>query len=232
MQFKDLQLSINLLKALEEKGYSSPTPIQMQSIPVILEGHDLLAASQTGTGKTAGFTLPILENLLKNPKKKDKSVRCLILTPTRELAMQVEESVQTYSKYLNIKSTVVFGGVNINPQINRLRAGVDILVATPGRLLDLISQKALHLSVVETLVLDEADRMLDMGFIQDIRKILALLPKTRQNLLFSATFSPDIKKLAEGLLNNPKMIQATSNNSTADGVAQTIHPVDAKRKKD
>ncbi len=233
MQFKDLQLSPDILRAIEDKGYSSPTPIQMQAIPIILEGHDLLAASQTGTGKTAGFTLPILENLLKRPKRKgSKSIRCLILTPTRELAMQVEASVQTYSKHLQIKSTVVFGGVNINPQMNRLRQGIDILVATPGRLLDLFSQKAVDFSDVETLVLDEADRMLDMGFINDIRKILALLPKNRQNLLFSATFSPEIKKLAEGLLHLPKLIQATTNNSTAEGVAQTIHPVDSGRKKD
>ncbi len=232
-QFKDLQLSSDLLRAIEEKGYDTPTAIQMQAIPLILEGADLLAASQTGTGKTAGFTLPILQNLLRRPRKKaGNSVRCLILTPTRELAIQVEESVKTYSKYLPFKSTAIFGGVNINPQIKRLRLGIDVLVATPGRLLDLVSQKAVDLSVVETLVLDEADRMLDMGFIHDIRKILALLPKNRQNLLFSATFSPDIKRLAEGLLNNPKMIQATSSNSTADGIAQTVHPVDSGRKKD
>lgn len=232
-QFKDLNLSSELLRAIEEKGYSTPTAIQIQAIPAILEGHDLLAASQTGTGKTAGFTLPVLQNLIRRSRKKEsRSIRCLILTPTRELAIQVEESVKTYSKYSGIKSTAVFGGVNVGPQIKRLREGIDVLVATPGRLLDLFSQKAVTFSHLETLVLDEADRMLDMGFINDIRKILALLPKTRQNLLFSATFSPDIKRLAEGLLNNPKRIQATHTNSTAEGVSQTVHPVDSSRKKE
>ena len=233
MQFKDLPLSSGLLRAIEEKGYNTPTAIQIQAIPIILEGHDLLAASQTGTGKTAGFTLPLLQNLLSRPKRKENSpIRCLILTPTRELAIQVEESVKSYGKYLPLKSTVVFGGVNIRPQMTRIRQGVDVLVATPGRLLDLVSQKVVNLSFIEILVLDEADRMLDMGFIQDIRKILALLPKKRQNLLFSATFSPDIKKLAEGILESPKIIQATTTNSTADGISQTVHPVDSKRKKD
>jgi ATP-dependent RNA helicase RhlE len=234
MQFKDLQLSPAILRAIEEKGYSTPTPIQMQAIPAVLEGNDLLAASQTGTGKTAGFTLPILHNLISKARKRNsRSIRCLILTPTRELAMQVEESVKTYSKHSSIKSTVVFGGVNINPQIKRLRTEIDILVATPGRLLDLIqNQKAVDISGVETLVLDEADRMLDMGFINDIRKLLAILPKTKQSLLFSATFSPEIKALAKGLLNNPKLIEATTTNSTAETIAQTIHPVDSKRKKE
>lgn len=232
MTFKNFGLLPELLRAVEEKGYNTPTPIQMQAIPLILEGSDLLAGSQTGTGKTAGFTLPLLQNLIKKSRQgKNCVVRSLILTPTRELAMQVEESVKTYGKYLSLKSTVIFGGVNINPQISKLRYGVDIVVATPGRLLDLIGQKALDLSHVEILVLDEADRMLDMGFIHDIRKILALLPKQRQNLLFSATFSNEIKTLANGLLNSPKMIQAARHNTAAEGVSQTIHPVDSKRKR-
>lgn len=223
-----------LLRAIEEKGYSEATPIQNQAIPLILEGGDLLAGSQTGTGKTAGFTLPLLQNLMKNGREKARApaVRALILTPTRELAAQVEQSVKTYSKYLPLKSFVVFGGVNIDTQINKLRNGVDILVATPGRLLDLVSQRAVDLHRVEILVLDEADRMLDMGFIHDIRKILAMLPKQRQNLLFSATFSDEIKRLADGLLNNPKMIQVAQRNTTATGVSQTIHPVDSCRKRE
>lgn len=233
MSFNNFGLLAELLRAIADKGYSEPTPIQSQAIPLILEGGDLLAGSQTGTGKTAGFTLPLLQNLMKKGREGSRSaIRCLILAPTRELAAQVEESVRTYSKYLPMKSAVVFGGVNINTQILKLRSGIDVLVATPGRLLDLVSQKAVDLSCVEILVLDEADRMLDMGFINDIRKILALLPKKRQNLLFSATFSDEIKKLADGLLNSPKMIQVAQRNTTAEGVSQTIHPVDNSRKRE
>lgn len=233
MSFKNFNLLPELLRAIEEKGYHTPTQIQIQAIPLILEGGDLLAGSQTGTGKTAGFTLPLLQNLMKKrPVGNSRPVvRSLILTPTRELALQVEESVKTYGKHLPLKSTVIFGGVNVNPQIAKLHHGVDIIVATPGRLLDLISQKEVNLSHIEILVLDEADRMLDMGFIHDIKKILALLPKKRQNLLFSATFSSEIKQLADALLNSPKMIQATRQNAAAEGVSQTIHPVDSKRKR-
>jgi len=226
MSFTSFGLCEPILRAIAEKGYTEATPIQQQAIPMILQGSDLLAGSQTGTGKTAGFTLPLLHNLMQKGKRvAPKSVRCLILTPTRELAAQVEESVKTYGKHLPLKSCVVFGGVNINSQIGRLKGGSDIIVATPGRLLDLAQQRAVDLSQVEILVLDEADRMLDMGFIHDIRKILAMLPKQRQNLLFSATFSNEIKKLAEGLLNSPKMIQVAQRNSTAEGITQTVHPV-------
>lgn len=231
MSFTNFGLLPELLRAITEKGYSEPTPIQSQAIPIILEGNDLLAGSQTGTGKTAGFTLPLLQNLIKRSCIRGRSsIRCLILTPTRELAAQVEESVRTYSKYLSLRSAVVFGGVNINTQIRKLHNGVDILVATPGRLLDLVGQKVVNLSCVEILVMDEADRMLDMGFIHDIRRILSLLPQKRQSLLFSATFSDDIKKLASGLLTNPKTIQVAQRNTTAEGVAQIIHPVDSARK--
>jgi ATP-dependent RNA helicase RhlE len=233
MSFHDFGLLNELLKAVQEKNYTEPTPVQKQSIPIILEGHDLLAGSQTGTGKTAGFTLPLLQNLAKTPKERKKlSVRCLILTPTRELAAQVEESVSAYGKYLPLKSAVVFGGVNINPQIKTLAHGVDILVATPGRLLDLVGQRAVDLSGVEIFVLDEADRMLDMGFIHDIRRVLKLLPKKKQSLFFSATFSDEIKRLADGILSNPKAIQVAQRNSTAETVSQTIHPVDNKRKRE
>lgn len=233
MSFKNFGLMSELLRAIDEKGYSIPTSIQSQAIPLILGGDDLLAGSQTGTGKTAGFTLPLLQNLMTNGRKRERcAIRSLILTPTRELAAQVEESVRTYSKHLPLKSTVVFGGVNINAQISKLRSGVDILVATPGRLLDLVGQNAVDLSYVEILVLDEADRMLDMGFIPAIRRVLALLPKKRQNLLFSATFSPEIKKLAEGLLTAPKMIQVARSNTAAEAVVQTIHPVDSRRKRE
>lgn len=231
MSFKDFGLLEELVRAVEEEGYTTPTQVQKEAIPLILEGGDLLAGSQTGTGKTAGFTLPLLQNLIKKGIKKGRPVvRALILTPTRELAAQVEESVITYGKYLPLKSAVLFGGVNINPQINKLRSGVDIVVATPGRLLDLVMQKAIDLSKVEILVLDEADRMLDMGFIRDIRKILELLPLDRQNLLFSATFSNEITKLAAGFLKSPKMIQATKNNQAAGTVSHVLHPVDSKRK--
>ncbi len=232
MTFKDFGLMAELLTAVTEMGYSTPTPIQSQAIPLIMAGGDLMAASQTGTGKTAGFTLPLLHNLQKSAKAGGpRLVRALILTPTRELCMQVQENVKLLGKCLPFRSIPIFGGVNINTQIVRVRQGVDIIVATPGRLLDLISQKVVNLSHVEILVLDEADRMLDMGFIHDIRKILSLLPRKRQNLLFSATFSDDIKKLASGLLNAPKMIHATKENSAAESVEQTVHPVDSKKKR-
>ena len=233
MSFEALGLSPSIIRAIKEKGYESPTPIQTQSIPLVLDGGDLLAGSQTGSGKTAGFTLSLLQNLTKKTVKLEPThVRALILTPTRELAAQVLESVRDYSLYLPIKSDVVFGGVNINNQIKALKKGVDILVATPGRLLDLVQQKAVTLSKVEILVLDEADRMLDMGFIHDIKRVLALLPAKRQNLLFSATFSSEIKKLADSLLNNPRLIEATKRNQAAVSIKQTIYPVDSSRKKE
>ncbi len=233
MAFKKLELIPELVRALEEKGYTIPTAIQSQAIPLILEGSDLLASSQTGTGKTAGFTLPLLQNLMKNiTADSPVLIRALILTPTRELASQVEECVRELGKNLPLKSTAVFGGVNIKSQINRIRRGVDIIVATPGRLLDLIGQRVVDLSHIEILVLDEADRMLDMGFIHDIRRILKLLPKKCQNLLFSATFSNDIKKLANDLLNSPKMIEATKSNTTVEAISQVVHPVDSKRKQE
>ncbi|QEZ88884.1 DEAD/DEAH box helicase [Aliarcobacter cibarius] len=233
MSFLNLGLCTEILRAVKEEGYTKATPIQIQSIPVILSKKDVLAAAQTGTGKTAGFTLPLLQLLNKNySKDKKRVVKALILTPTRELASQVGQSVQTYGKYLSFKSAVIFGGVGINPQKAIIKKGIDIITATPGRLLDLVSQDSLDLSKVEFLVLDEADRMLDMGFIHDIKKILALLPKKRQNLLFSATFSPEIKKLADGLLNSPVLIEASKANSTSHKVEQTIHLVDKNRKKE
>lgn len=237
MLFSDLGLSAEILRAVSEQGYSKPTPIQANAIPVVLEGGDVLAGAQTGTGKTAGFTLPLLQRLsdlapAKTANKGYRPVRALVLTPTRELAAQVGESVETYSKYLSMRSAVIFGGVKINPQIATLRRGVDILVATPGRLLDHVSQKTLDLSQVDILVLDEADRMLDMGFIHDIRKVLALLPKQRQNLLFSATFSDDIKKLADSLLNSPALIEVARRNTTAESVDQVVHHVDKGRKRE
>lgn len=231
MSFKNLGLLAEILKAIEEKGYNNPTPIQQQAIPLILDGNDLMARSQTGTGKTGGFTLPLLQRLMTRKPHVKHAVRALILVPTRELAAQVAENVKFYGKYLPLKSTVIFGGVNINPQIKHLRTGVDIIIATPGRLLDHVSQKTVDLSQVEILVLDEADRMLDMGFINDIRKLLSLLPKNRQNLLFSATFSPEIKKLADSILKSPKQIEVASNQPTADRITQVIHPVDNKRKR-
>lgn len=231
MSFSELGLSDEIVRAVTEQGYSKPTPIQSQAIPAVLAGGDLLAGAQTGTGKTAGFTLPILQLLAKSkPASTGKPVRALILTPTRELAAQVEESVRTYGKYLKLTSTVIFGGVGIHPQIKVLAKGIDILVATPGRLLDHMQQGTVNLDHVETLVLDEADRMLDMGFIRDIRRVLAALPAKRQNLLFSATFSDEIKDLADGLLNQPAMIEVARRNSTADVIAQKIHPVDRNRK--
>lgn len=231
--FNDLGLAEPILRAIADTGYTAPTPIQAQAIPQVMQGGDLLASAQTGTGKTAGFTLPLL-HLLHTRANKNKAgqPRCLILTPTRELAAQVEESVQTYGKYLNLKSMVVFGGVSINPQITRLARPLDILVATPGRLLDHVGQKTVDLSAVEFLVLDEADRMLDMGFIHDIKKILAILPKQRQNLLFSATFSDDIKKLADGLLHNPGFIEVARRNTASELVEQTVHLVRQQHKRD
>jgi ATP-dependent RNA helicase RhlE len=233
MSFTTLGLSEPILRAIAEEGYTEPTPIQKQAIPVVLEKRDILAGAQTGTGKTAGFTLPLLQQLSEGAAPKgQRRVRALILAPTRELAAQVGESVATYGKYLPFKSTVIFGGVGINPQIERLRRGVDIVIATPGRLLDLVNQRALDLSSVEFLVLDEADRMLDMGFIHDIKKVLALLPKQRQNLLFSATFSSEIKRLADGLLNAPALIEVARRNTASEQVAQTVYPVDRERKRE
>ncbi|NDK99860.1 ATP-dependent RNA helicase RhlE [Photorhabdus bodei] len=232
MNFKSLGLSADILRAVEEQGYSAPTPIQQQAIPVVLAGKDLLASAQTGTGKTAGFTLPMLQRLNDSPiqMKGRRPVRALILTPTRELAAQVGENVRDYSKYLRLRSLVVFGGVSINPQMMKLRGGVDILVATPGRLLDLEHQNAVDLSRVEILVLDEADRMLDMGFIHDIRRVLNKLPPKRQNLLFSATFSDDIKSLANKLLRDPVSVEVARRNSASEQIEQFVHFVDKKRK--
>ncbi len=238
--FSEIGLSDQILRAVTAQGYTKPTPIQSQAIPVVLSGRDLLAGAQTGTGKTAGFTLPILHLLSDRESNKvvkrsptgKVPIRSLILTPTRELAAQVEESVRTYGKYLPLTSMVIYGGVNINPQIQRLKSGVDILVATPGRLLDHVQQGRLDLSQVEILVLDEADRMLDMGFIRDIQRILALLPKQRQNLLFSATFSNEIKSFASKLLSQPVMVQVASQNATSDLVTQRIFPVDRDRKRE
>ena len=230
MSFISLGLSAPLLKAIEEKGYTTPSPVQSKAIPAVLEGRDVMAAAQTGTGKTAGFTLPILQLLSSGERAQANQARALILTPTRELAAQVGESVVTYGKHLGLSSAVVFGGVKINPQMMRLRRGVDVLVATPGRLLDLYQQKAIRFKDLEVLVLDEADRMLDMGFIHDIRKILNVLPKQRQNLLFSATFSDDIRKLAKGLVNNPVEFSVSPRNTAVASVKQWLVPVDKKRK--
>ena len=230
MHFNSLGLSPAILEAIAEQGYETPSPIQAQAIPAVLEGKDVMAAAQTGTGKTAGFTLPLLERLSSGQHAQGNQVRALVLTPTRELAAQVGDSVATYGKHLPLRSAVVFGGVKINPQMMKLRKGVDVLVATPGRLLDLYNQNAVKFKQLEVLVLDEADRMLDMGFIHDIRKILALLPKQRQNLMFSATFSNDIRKLAKGLVNNPVEISVTPPNSTVDSVEQQLYPVDKNKK--
>ncbi|MFE8073344.1 DEAD/DEAH box helicase [Marinobacteraceae bacterium S3BR75-40.1] len=229
MDFSSLGLSEKLVRATADQGYDTPSPIQAQAIPAVLSGQDVMAAAQTGTGKTAGFTLPMLHRLAETPRQ-GKGIRALILTPTRELAAQVGANVRLYSKYLPTRSAEVYGGVKINPQIAKLRRGVDVLVATPGRLLDLHQQGAVRFDAVETLVLDEADRMLDMGFIRDIRKILALLPAKRQNLLFSATFSGDIRKLANSLLNNPVQIEVAVRNATADSVEQSVYPVDQSQK--
>ncbi|WP_348689484.1 DEAD/DEAH box helicase [Acidovorax soli] len=235
MKFEELNLAPAILKAVLEQGYETPTPIQAQAIPAVLAGHDLLAGAQTGTGKTAAFTLPMLHRLSQSaaPKNKfgGKGIRALVLTPTRELAAQVEESVREYGKYLDINSTVVFGGVGMNPQIDRIKRGVDILVATPGRLLDLQQQGFLDLSTVQVLVLDEADRMLDMGFIHDVKKVLALVPREKQSLLFSATFSDEIRDLANTLLKSPQSIQVTPSNTTVQRITQVIHPVGRGKKK-
>ena len=236
MNFSDLGLAEPLLRAVREQGYDTPTPIQAQAIPAVLQGGDLLAGAQTGTGKTAGFTLPMLHRLSAQGPKRDArgrlAIRALILTPTRELAAQVEESVRIYGKHLPLTSMVMFGGVGMQPQVDRLRRGVDILVATPGRLLDHHQQGTLDLSHVEIFVLDEADRMLDMGFIHDIKKVLAIVPAKKQSLLFSATFSDEIKALADRLLNQPALIEVARRNATADTVAQKIHPVGRERKKE
>lgn len=228
--FSSLGLSEPLLRRLAELGYSKPTPIQIKAIPAVLAGKDLMAAAQTGTGKTAGFTLPLLQRLETGPTVRSNHVRALVLTPTRELAVQVEQSVANYGKHLSLKSAVVYGGVKINPQMMRLRGGVDLLVATPGRLLDLFRQNAVKFAQVETLVLDEADRMLDLGFIDDIRKLLTLLPKQRQNLLFSATFSTEIRNLTKSLLKNPLLIEVGPRNSAAKSVKQTVYEVDKSKK--
>lgn len=230
MSFASLGLSAPILAAVSEKGYDTPSPIQLQAIPDVLAGSDVMAAAQTGTGKTAGFTLPILELLSRGERAKPNQARTLILTPTRELAAQVGESVATYGKHLPLRSAVVFGGVKINPQMLKLRQGVDVLVATPGRLLDLYNQNAVRFNNLEILVLDEADRMLDMGFIHDIRKILAVLPKQRQTLMFSATFSTEIRNLAKGLVHNPIEISVSPRNTTVASVTQWICPVDKAQK--
>jgi len=236
MKFTDLGLAEPLLRAVRDQGYDTPTPIQAQAIPAVLKGGDLMAGAQTGTGKTAGFTLPMLHRLAAAGSKRDArgriAIRALILTPTRELAAQVEESVRTYGKYLPLTSMVMFGGVGMQPQVDRLRKGVDILVATPGRLLDHHQQGTLDLKHVEIFVLDEADRMLDMGFIHDIKKVLAIVPPKKQSLLFSATFSDEIKALADRLLNQPALIEVARRNATAETIAQKVHPVGRERKKE
>jgi ATP-dependent RNA helicase RhlE len=235
MSFESLGLMPELLRAVREQGYETPTPIQVQAIPLVLEGRDLMGRAQTGTGKTAGFTLPMLQILAHHATSSASParhpIRALILTPTRELAMQVEESVRTYGKHIPLRSTTIFGGVNINPQTKALRAGVEIVVATPGRLLDHQGQGNLNFSQLEILVLDEADRMLDMGFIRDIQKILALLPAKRQTLLFSATFTDEIKELASKFLRTPATVQITPQNTAAELVRQVVHPVDRERKR-
>ena len=236
MTFESLGLVAPLLRAIADAGYTTPTPIQLQAIPAVLKGGDLLAGAQTGTGKTAGFTLPMLQRLTEGAPATNKrgkpAIRALVLTPTRELAAQVEESIKTYGKYLPLKTMVMFGGVGMQPQINRLRDGVDILVATPGRLLDHAQQGTLDLSQVQILILDEADRMLDMGFVHDIKKVLALVPAKKQSLLFSATFSDEIKNLADKLLNAPALIEVARRNQTAEAIVQKVHPVGRERKKE
>ncbi len=231
MKFNELGLSADLLRAVDDQGYETPTPIQRQAIPHILEGHDILAGAQTGTGKTAGFTLPMLQRLEDRPSE-PRRVRALILTPTRELAAQVNESVRTYGKYRPVRSMEIYGGVSPRPQITKIQRGVDVVVATPGRLLDHVREKNIDLSAVELFVLDEADRMLDMGFIRDIRQIIKHLPDERQNLLFSATFSKEIRQLANNLLDNPAEIQVAQRNTTADRVEQRVYPVDKARKRE
>jgi len=241
MSFESLGLRAEIVRAVSEKGYSEPTPIQLQAIPAVLERRDLMAGSQTGTGKTAGFTLPMLQRVMElhqandshsGQKKNRPVIRALVLTPTRELAAQVEESILSYGKYLPLRSTAIFGGVKIGPQIKNLRNGVDIVVATPGRLLDHIDNNNVDLSSVNVLVLDEADRMLDMGFMPAIRKLLARMPRKKQTLFFSATFSPEIKRLANELLNSPVLIEVAQENSTAERISQVVHPVDKNRKRE
>lgn len=232
MSFDTLGLSAPLLKAVAKQGYTTPSPIQVKAIPLILERKDVLASAQTGTGKTAGFTLPLLQILSEAEHKRNRPIRALVLAPTRELAAQVYQNVLSYSAFLDIRATVIFGGVNQNPQVATLKNGVDILVATPGRLLDLHGQRALSLANVEVLILDEADRMLDMGFLKDIKRILELLPSKRQNLLFSATFSKEIKQLANGFLHHPVLVEATPENTTAEMVVQKMYLVDKSKKKD
>ncbi len=225
MSFNSLGLSQALLKAISKKGYTTPSPIQQKAIPPILEGKDVLASAQTGTGKTAGFTLPLLHILSENPKEKYRPIRALILTPTRELAAQVYANVKEYSEFLNLRSAVIFGGVNQKPQVATIRQGIDVLVATPGRLLDLESQGLLSLKRVEIFVLDEADRMLDMGFLRDIERVIKMIPPRRQNLMFSATFSKDIKKLAHGILSHPVQVEAEPENTTVDAISQKVYRV-------
>ena len=232
MSFKSLGLSEDLVKAVSAQGYETPTPIQAKSIPPILEGRDILASAQTGTGKTAGFTLPLLQLLSKNRPQGKRAVRALILTPTRELAAQVHQSVKDYGQYKDLKSTVIFGGVNQKSQVKILQSGIDILIATPGRLIDLNNQKLLSLSKVEILVLDEADRMLDMGFLRDIKKIMGLIPKQRQTLLFSATFSKDIRKLSSEFLTNPISVESTPENTTVEAIEQQVYRVAKEKKTD
>jgi ATP-dependent RNA helicase RhlE len=229
MSFPELGLAPELLRAISEEGYTQPTPIQKQAIPLVLAGRDLLAAAQTGTGKTAAFTLPILQKL-HGAASKNNLARALVLVPTRELAAQVADSVRTYGRHLPLRTAVIFGGVGINPQIDQLRRGVDLIVATPGRLLDHLQQRTVNLSGIQILVLDEADRMLDMGFIRDIRRVLAVLPKQRQNLLFSATFNNEIRSLAEGLLHDPASVEVAPRNTPTELVEQRVHPVDKARK--
>ncbi|KTC79795.1 DEAD/DEAH box helicase [Legionella cherrii] len=230
MSFKSLGLIEPLLQSIDELGYKEPSPIQTQAIPQILSGKDVLASAQTGTGKTASFVLPLLQKLSSKPRAKSNRTRILILTPTRELASQVHESILQYGRYLSLRSTVVFGGVKINPQMMRLRSGVELLVATPGRLLDLHQQRAIQFDEIDTLVLDEADRMLDMGFIHDMKRIINLLPKNRQNLMFSATFSDEIRNLVKTILNHPVEIDVTPRNTTVVKIKQTVHPVDKSQK--
>ncbi len=235
MHFKDLGLSADILRAVTEQGYDTPTPIQAQAIPVVLAGRDLMAAAQTGTGKTAGFVLPILQQFSSRDAgitHKRHKPRCLILVPTRELAIQVHDSVRTYGKHLRLKAAAIYGGVGMGNQLAALKNGLDIIVATPGRLLDHIEQRTADLSGIEILVLDEADRMLDMGFIRDIRKVIALLPKKKQTLLFSATFSDEIRGLATGLLDNPASVEVARRNATVEAIAQAVYHVDRERKKD
>jgi ATP-dependent RNA helicase RhlE len=231
MSFNELGLSAELLRAISDEGYTEPTPVQREAIPQVLAGRDLIARAQTGTGKTAGFTLPLLQRLAAGSRGGPRAVRALILTPTRELAAQVAESVRVYGKHLPLRSIAIFGGVSINPQISELRRGVDIVIATPGRLIDHLQQRTVDLSRVEILVLDEADRMLDMGFIRDIRRILKLLPAQRQNLMFSATFSPEIEQLASDILRNPASVSVAARNSAAQTVTQVVHPVDRANKR-